>query len=1106
MARQQTKPWHEVMRLREELRTGELSLAGFAADLHEVVLAKGSRRLYEDPVRFFALTYPTHALRELAKEVAGRLAGRSDLAVRQLELTYGGGKTHTLITLWHLFRDPGALPDLPALREFRQHIGLDLPRAFTVALCFDKIDVEQGGAARGPDGEIRKLKHPWSLLAFQLAGAAGLRALHADGKDAERETPPAEPVLVELLKLPQQRGMATLILVDEVLMFAREKAGMNPVWHDRIVDFFQYLTQAVVKVDRAALVASLLATDPRKQADATGQRMRSGLSDVFSRQSEEGVQPVQKADVPEILRRRFFNTADLQNSESHRAQVIGAVRAISKVDDDTKRAMRAAEEEFQASFPFHPDLTNVLYSGWTQLSGFQRTRGVLRTLATALRTAEKWGDPSPLVGPAALLGDSPRGGGGGNSVSDAVRELAKVASAERTEESSGKDWATLLEAELDKARRAQAELPALSRGREVEQAVIAVFLHSQPPGRKVGTPELLRMISSCGPDPIELEKGLRHWRENSWFLDDEDSAVGGEDSAALPKYWRLGNRPNLRQMHHEACDRRVSASAVEGRLTELIRGNRALTDGARASGVRVHMLPESPGDLKDDGAFHYAVLGPGAASESGKPNALAKAFLDETGGADRPRVNRNAVVLAVPSRDGLEGARNAVRAVLGWEDVQEQLTGQAIDPTRAERLRIETRHAKSRAEGAVRQAYSIVVTVNIENEAHAFKLSADSNALFDAIKTDEKSRIQEGEVNAEALLPGGPYDLWREDETAHRVQDLVGAFARYPNLPKMLKAQAVLDTVFQGVESGLFVARLSRPDGSVKTWWREPVEESLRREAEIEIVLPQQAKLSRLPSELLEPGVLPGLWPEAGGRIALRDALAYFRGGHAVSISQEEDGYEDILHIPRCSGEIVRAAVEFAVQEGLLWLTSGPSSIWKEDIPYGALVEGSALRPRPRKLDPAEFSKEKLPGAWKDDATNGIAINNALSQSRGETLPWMLVREGIHDAVQARWLELDADSGAVECGYTQAGNLRLRKPRQQPKGPTAPSAPEAVLDGAQMQELGTEIPNLMDKSVGHELRFHVRVSIEEAEESAPERLRAELNELLAEISEELKVS
>ena len=99
------EPWHRVVRLKEELRSGELTLAEFAADLHEVTLGQGTRPVHEDPARFFALTFTTHALRELVKDVAERLAGRSTKAVRQLELTYGGGKTHTLITLYHLFRN-----------------------------------------------------------------------------------------------------------------------------------------------------------------------------------------------------------------------------------------------------------------------------------------------------------------------------------------------------------------------------------------------------------------------------------------------------------------------------------------------------------------------------------------------------------------------------------------------------------------------------------------------------------------------------------------------------------------------------------------------------------------------------------------------------------------------------------------------------------------------------------------------------------------------------------------------------------------------------------------------------------------------------------------
>ena len=63
-------PWHEVVRLRDDLKSGELPLAVFAADLYDVVMQKGYRPAYEQPAPFFALTYPTLNLRELVKDVA----------------------------------------------------------------------------------------------------------------------------------------------------------------------------------------------------------------------------------------------------------------------------------------------------------------------------------------------------------------------------------------------------------------------------------------------------------------------------------------------------------------------------------------------------------------------------------------------------------------------------------------------------------------------------------------------------------------------------------------------------------------------------------------------------------------------------------------------------------------------------------------------------------------------------------------------------------------------------------------------------------------------------------------------------------------------------
>src|ERR671910_459501 len=137
MSKPSWTPWHQVVRLRDDLRTGELALNEFAADLYDVALQGGRRRIYEDPKEFFALTYPTSALLDLARDVVRRLAGKNQKAVRQLELTYGGGKTHTLITLFHLVNDPESLPDLPAVAEFTQHIGMTPPRARVATLCFD---------------------------------------------------------------------------------------------------------------------------------------------------------------------------------------------------------------------------------------------------------------------------------------------------------------------------------------------------------------------------------------------------------------------------------------------------------------------------------------------------------------------------------------------------------------------------------------------------------------------------------------------------------------------------------------------------------------------------------------------------------------------------------------------------------------------------------------------------------------------------------------------------------------------------------------------------------------------------------------------------------
>jgi hypothetical protein len=112
---------------------------------------------------------------------------------------------------------------------------------------------------------------------------------------------------------------------------------------------------------------------------------------------------------------------------------------------------------------------------------------------------------------------------------------------------------------------------------------------------------------------------------------------------------------------HDDARRQVAPELVEARLDQDIRRLRSLTAGWASAAARVHNLPDKPSDIEDDGDFHYAVLGPAAASESGK-EPRGPALPEENTGPRNPRKERNAVVLAVPSsRGACHGPRNHSR-------------------------------------------------------------------------------------------------------------------------------------------------------------------------------------------------------------------------------------------------------------------------------------------------------------------------------------------------------------------------------------------------------------------------------------------------------------
>lgn len=198
-----SKPWHQLCTLREDVRTGRLTLDEFAADLNGVRTG-GSPAVYHDATMLFSRTYPTYRMKQLVRDVLLRLVSEGGKSVQQLQVAYGGGKTLTIITLLHLAEQGQPLADHHVVKEFVTFAGLAQPSQARVALLpFDKFDVKEGLEVYGPNSHVCRVRTPWGALAYQLAGDTGYTRFKSHD---EEFTVPAEPLLVDLLRTPQEDG------------------------------------------------------------------------------------------------------------------------------------------------------------------------------------------------------------------------------------------------------------------------------------------------------------------------------------------------------------------------------------------------------------------------------------------------------------------------------------------------------------------------------------------------------------------------------------------------------------------------------------------------------------------------------------------------------------------------------------------------------------------------------------------------------------------------------------------------------------------------------------------------------------------------------------
>ena len=250
------KPWREVVTPHRDVASGRYQQAEFAADLWQVHLGEGTDE-YKHPVEFFRRTYLTESLQRLLVGAVQRLAGQGGDPVVQLQTNFGGGKTHSMLALYHLFS--GTAPsELLGIDRVMQDAGATtLPTARRVVLVGNKIS--PGNPVTKPDGTV--VRTLWGELAWQLGGKKAFQRLRADD---EKATSPGD-VLRELFNTYGP----CLILIDEWVAYARQlhdQSDLPAGTFETQFTFAQTLTEAAKAAQHCLLVISLPASDTRAHA------------------------------------------------------------------------------------------------------------------------------------------------------------------------------------------------------------------------------------------------------------------------------------------------------------------------------------------------------------------------------------------------------------------------------------------------------------------------------------------------------------------------------------------------------------------------------------------------------------------------------------------------------------------------------------------------------------------------------------------------------------------------------------------------------------------------------------------------------------------------
>lgn len=782
------QPWFRAVQPHLDIRQGRLDESVFAANLAEVALGHG-REIYSNPVVFFSKTYFTAGLKNVARTVIKGLNGQEDAENRVISLQtgFGGGKTHTLISLYHLCKWGRQAAQSQYAQELLAHTGLPAFDKASVAVFTNTTNDAANGRTTDDGIHIQTI---WGELAYQLGGKPAYDIIRRN--DEQLISPGG------LFKQVLKQCQPALLLIDELADYCMKasarQAGSSSL-SDQTISFMQELTEAVAATNQCVAVITLPAS-PQEVGNTT--QAHEILGSLQKRVSRVGAdtQPVAEDEIYEVIRRRLFE--DTGNPESMEAV---ASRYLDMYQQHrTELPGHATRSEYRQrilkSYPFHPELIDIFRIRWASNHDFQRTRGVLRLLAALV--SDLWKRQDSLPGANLLIHAGDVNFANLDAMSGQLKKLY------------GNGYDAVITADVAggasnafKIDQQKTEYGQWRLTQSISSVILMNSFGSDGANKGVSVPEIkLQLLAPGGFNHNSINGALDELESSAYYL---YYAQG-----ASKRYW-FHTKPNINILiNHAKGDVKEEDIVAEILLR--------LRDQTKAVELFQHPLVDPGEDIPEQTKPTLVIISPQYLARPGgvakQTQTLIEKIATKRGNSDR--IYRNTILFLVCSEIGIQKLHSDVREYLACKKISADYQSQ-LEREQKEDVKKRLDEAGRQANASLVAAYSIVAKHSVKNglQLHVMKQFKDS--LDSQLNHILIAAMKEEEWLLESVGMGTlkEHNLYPSVQRAISTKEAYEAFLRFDDKPMITGQRAVADSLLRYCANGEYA--IATGDGTAFT-------------------------------------------------------------------------------------------------------------------------------------------------------------------------------------------------------------------------------------------------------------------------------------------------